>query len=353
MASTAALGVNLHLTLLMPYEAEQFMYRLLGGLLVSWVGYFFFQLVLGFSILSSVFRVLVVSGSLYVGIFVSIGIYRLFFHRLRGFSGPLAAGLTKFYSVSQAAKTVQYHKDVARIHEEYGDFVRTGECHQRRTPEGVKDDSLRTNTILLQLPGPRELCIVRRSAVLIYGPNLKCRKSTWYEQVNTDKTCTSINMIRDGDKYRRRRRSWDRAFAIKGMHVPCFRDTYRESRNPVDEQFVPGNTAVFVPTQLVQTDERYWPRAREFLPERFSSRTNIWMANQYFAVHHTGLHSCPGKNLAWMSMRTTLSKIAQHFGLSFGPGEDGHHFDAEALGCFTMAVAPLMVRFINRSRPSS
>lgn len=42
----------------------------------------------------------------------------------------------------------------------------------------------------------------------------------------------------------------------------------------VDERFVPGNTTVFVPTQLIQTDERYWPRAREFIPERFSSKSN-------------------------------------------------------------------------------
>lgn len=74
------------------------------------------------------------------------------------------------------------------------------------------------------------------------------------------------------------------------------------------------------------------------------------MAN---TLHHPGLHTCPGKNLAWMSMRTTLSKIAQHFDLSFGPGESGDHFDTEALDCFTMAVTPLMVRFTSRDGSSS
>lgn len=126
IASAAALGVGLHISLLLPYEVEQFMYRLLGGLLVSWAGYFFLQLVLGFSVLESVVRVLLASSSFCVGIFVSIGVYRFFFHRLRRFTGPRAARLTKFYSVSRAARTVQYYKDVALMHEEYGDFVRTG-----------------------------------------------------------------------------------------------------------------------------------------------------------------------------------------------------------------------------------
>lgn len=40
----------------------------------------------------------------------------------------------------------------------------------------------------------------------------------------------------------------------------------------VDGQHIPGNTTVFVPTQLIQTDERYWPHASEFLPERFGER---------------------------------------------------------------------------------
>lgn len=40
----------------------------------------------------------------------------------------------------------------------------------------------------------------------------------------------------------------------------------------VDGQHIPGNTTVFVPTQLIQTDERYWPQASEFVPERFGER---------------------------------------------------------------------------------
>lgn len=43
----------------------------------------------------------------YTGIIFSIGIYRLFFHRLLSFPGPLVAKLTRFYTVKKAFKTVQ------------------------------------------------------------------------------------------------------------------------------------------------------------------------------------------------------------------------------------------------------
>ncbi|KAK8134203.1 hypothetical protein PG984_006215 [Apiospora sp. TS-2023a] len=122
----------------------------------------------------------------------------------------------------------------------------------------------------------------------------------------------------------------------------------------VDERFAPGDTTVFVPTQLIQTDKRYWPPARELIPERFSSKSNDLRAEDTpFLPFTPRLHACSGKNLTWMSMRSTLSKIAQHFDLSFGRGENGDHFDAEALDCFTMAVTPLVVRLDSRGSSSS
>ncbi|KAK7977813.1 hypothetical protein PG988_005303 [Apiospora saccharicola] len=93
-----------------------------------------------------------------------------------------------------------------------------------------------------------------------------------------------------------------------------------------DERFAPSDTTVFVPAQLIQTDGRYWPPARVFIPERFSSKSND--LSPPVCPSHL---ACSGKNLAWISMRSTLSKIAQHFDLSFGPGENGEYFDTEAL----------------------
>jgi cytochrome P450 len=40
----------------------------------------------------------------------------------------------------------------------------------------------------------------------------------------------------------------------------------------VDEVHIPGKTNVFVPTLLIQTDDRYWQQATEFVPERFGEK---------------------------------------------------------------------------------
>lgn len=68
--------------------------------------------------------------------------------------------------------------------------------------------------------GPRELCIVRKSAIpAIYGSQSECLKSTWYGQVSKDCKKCSIHMTRDFDDHKRRRRAWDRGFSIKGIHT--------------------------------------------------------------------------------------------------------------------------------------
>ncbi|KAF4545568.1 Cytochrome P450 [Lasiodiplodia theobromae] len=119
--------------------------------------------------------------------------YRLFFHRLRKFPGPFGAKLSRFYVTLTSAKKVQYHEEIKKWHEKYGDFIRTG---------------------------PRELAIVRRSAVnTIYGPQSECGKSTWYIQVSPDQKKCSIHMTRDFDAHKNRRKAWDRGFSVKAINT--------------------------------------------------------------------------------------------------------------------------------------
>jgi hypothetical protein len=61
-----------------------------------------------------------------VGLASSIAAYRLLFHRLRSFPGPWGAKLSRFYAVNLASKGLQYHLELRKLHDQYGDFVRTG-----------------------------------------------------------------------------------------------------------------------------------------------------------------------------------------------------------------------------------
>lgn len=85
---------------------------------------------------------------------------------------------------------MKYHLHLQKLNSRYGDFVRTG---------------------------PRELTIMRASAVdLIYGPNSRCTKGTWYDQNSGNTDRVGIENIRDKAKHGIRRRVWDRALGFRG-----------------------------------------------------------------------------------------------------------------------------------------
>ncbi|UDD59021.1 hypothetical protein AFCA_006442 [Aspergillus flavus] len=44
----------------------------------------------------------------------------------------------------------------------------------------------------------------------------------------------------------------------------------------IDEVFIPGDVNVFVPQQLIQTDERYYKFSKEFIPERWGEKKVEW-----------------------------------------------------------------------------
>ena len=55
----------------------------------------------------------------------SISIYRVFFHRLRSFPGPVLASVSKFWHVAHCLDS-KGHLLLERLHQQYGDFVRIG-----------------------------------------------------------------------------------------------------------------------------------------------------------------------------------------------------------------------------------
>lgn len=55
----------------------------------------------------------------------SISIYRVFFHRLRNFPGPVLASVSKLWHVAHCLDS-KNHILMEKLHKEYGDFVRTG-----------------------------------------------------------------------------------------------------------------------------------------------------------------------------------------------------------------------------------
>lgn len=127
-ASTAAvLGVVFHNTFLRIVEVEAFMYTLVAAGFLTLVGLLAVHLYAGLAPLAALARVTLLSTSFNAAVFLSIVIYRCFFHRLRKFPGPPLAKVSRFYSAYKASQGLKYFRQIREWNEEYGDFIRTGE----------------------------------------------------------------------------------------------------------------------------------------------------------------------------------------------------------------------------------
>lgn len=60
------------------------------------------------------------------GLFVSMLIYRHFFHRLSKYPGPFLARLTTFYITARSVRKLHLFEEVRSLHAQYGDIVRLG-----------------------------------------------------------------------------------------------------------------------------------------------------------------------------------------------------------------------------------
>lgn len=131
-SAASLLGVIFHLTI-RPVEFEFIMFHFMAAYVAAFI---VLIVAVGFvkaSLFASCFN---------VGTLSSIAVYRLLFHRCKKFPGPFGAKLSRFYAASLSAKDVKYYKELAKMHAQYGDFVRTGQrrrSHAKR--EGYIDYS--------------------------------------------------------------------------------------------------------------------------------------------------------------------------------------------------------------------
>ncbi|KAF1851981.1 cytochrome P450 67 [Cucurbitaria berberidis CBS 394.84] len=539
LRTSAVIGVCFHIAIARAsFEFEQYMFPFLALASVLHISEILLSVILSRQGIAGA----ILQASLFwigfsIGFLTSLLIYRLFLHRCRKFPGPLVAKFTRFYAVYLNAKDAQFYQELGRLHDRYGDYLRVG---------------------------PREVSILDAAAIpIIYGPNTKCIKATWYAANGLDADEVSIGGIRDPAKYRLRRRAWDRGLSIKGklylprvkaqtdillqqlmnragqpmdisewamfysfdvmgdvgfgnpftnmatgredpaiyaMHkniwplgmiltIPWFpllvgaipgakaglsefygvctktledkqkmfesdkeptnvvawllkaieekdvsasptheslagdtqgvilagSDTtantlsnalflltkhpekqqrlrellhaavpegynawdYTKGKNvtyiddiinetlrlkppiiqglphetpaegiQIGDKYIPGHVNVSVPGTLIQRDSRWWKQPNGFIPERWTEkREEMGTANGPWIPFQLGMHSCAGKNLAYLTLRIALSAIVQNFEIPFAPGETGEKFDGNYLSSLMMTLRPLKLVF--------
>ncbi|KAL4791151.1 cytochrome P450 [Aspergillus venezuelensis] len=495
--SAATFGVISHLSLFHTLPVEEYLYSLLGlyaaTVLIIVLAYLYTTKL---SFIQIVFRVGCIASAFNAGLTSSIVIYRLIFHRLRHFDGPWLSKLSRFYDVYLAGKNVQYHVEIAKMHEKYGDFIRTEaqteskycnvhhtrdfDDHRRRWKAWDRGFSIKA--LASYEPRIREKADLLISHIeqqqgqpidattwsmfLSFDIMGKVGFGTEFNNLSTGVEHPGIKAVHDHmtilgtmghipwllnlishlpgamsamaeffkwceDEIVPKHKNWDinehpqdvvswllkayvekdvsaaptaialhddsRAVLVAGSETPattlastlyylCKNSgvlhklqslldeampsgpsewAYEKIKNiaylediinetlaeglQVDEVYIPGDVNVFVPTQLLQTDERYYVYAKQFVPKRWNERKELIREPDapYFPFLY-GPYVCPGKKLALMSLRISISKLAQLYDISFAPGETGKLFETKTLDTFTTTLPPLNVQFVHR-----
>ena len=136
--AAAGAGMFTHLLIVRNVEVEQYLRFVIAAFPVLTVLSIHQHSVFwDLSLLSSAARIAVILVWFFGGLASSIVLYRAFFHPLRDFPGPFPARVTKFYGTWLAGTRTMYYKDLAKMHDKYGDFVRTGE-----SPISIGGDTL-------------------------------------------------------------------------------------------------------------------------------------------------------------------------------------------------------------------
>lgn len=117
----------------------------------------------------------------------------------------------------------------------------------------------------------------------------------------------------------------------------------------IDGVYIPGDVVVGVPVHTIQNDERYYERAAEFLPERWTSERSEMIKDKHaYAPFSLGTYRCAGKGLVMMELRMVIARVALSFDIGFAEGEDGRRLDEETKETIALAVPSMMVQFTVR-----
>lgn len=116
------------------------------------------------------------------GVFLSMLIYRLFFHRLRHYPGPFLAKITQLHHIAMVFERADHFRYLDKLHQQYGEYVRIG---------------------------PNKLSIADPDIVdIAHGPNTKFNKAEWYQ---AGKPLTTLHQMTDRALHdKRRRHGWEK-----------------------------------------------------------------------------------------------------------------------------------------------
>ncbi|KAE8152770.1 cytochrome P450 monooxygenase [Aspergillus avenaceus] len=118
----------------------------------------------------------------------------------------------------------------------------------------------------------------------------------------------------------------------------------------IGDNYIPGNTTIWMPMHSVFRDERSFERPNEFVPERWTTKPELIKNSSAFFPFSLGPYSCVGKQLALMEIRCITAEILTRYDMSFAPGQTTSAYLDGIRDTFTTVAAPLQVVFQKRGK---
>lgn len=124
------IGVSLHALALRKGEWDLAVFKIITAVAAAPLALTLSEISLhGLTFASALWRSCYLVGSLICGIYLSMTVYRVGFHRLNRFPGPFLARLSNFYITRVVCRRHQEFIELEKLHKQYGDVVRIGECY--------------------------------------------------------------------------------------------------------------------------------------------------------------------------------------------------------------------------------
>ncbi|KAI5460133.1 L-ornithine-N5-monooxygenase [Mariannaea sp. PMI_226] len=94
----------------------------------------------------------------------------------------------------------------------------------------------------------------------------------------------------------------------------------------VDGTHLPGGINVFTPLHVYNRSEKYYKQPNEFIPERWTTRTDLVIEKRVYHPFGFGHYDCVGKRLVKNVLHMVIAYTLWTYDFEFAPGEDGTMF---------------------------
>jgi len=88
----------------------------------------------------------------------------------------------------------------------------------------------------------------------------------------------------------------------------------------IGDVHIPPDTVLSVATYQLQHDPRNFVNPDDFIPERWASRPEVVLNKEAFLPFSVGPYNCVGRGLAWMELRSVISRTVHSYEVSLPNG---------------------------------